>query len=55
MNEMSQKNTFLSGEGNMWYQRNKSAFTTEKQKEDFRDEYNIRKDKNYFFIKFFIN
>ena len=31
---MSQKNTFLSGEGNMWYQRNKSAFTTEKQKED---------------------
>lgn len=31
---MNQKNTFLSGEGNMWYQRNKSAFTTEKQKED---------------------
>ena len=31
---MSQKNTFLSGEGDMWYQRNKSAFTTEKQKED---------------------
>ena len=31
---MSQKNTFLSGEGDMWYQRNKSAFTTEKQTED---------------------
>lgn len=31
---MSQKITFLSGEGNMWYQRNKSAFTTKKQKED---------------------
>ncbi len=31
---MNQKNTFLSGEGNMWYQRNKSAFTPDQQKND---------------------
>lgn len=31
---MNQKNIFLSGEGNMWYQRNKSAYTTKRYKED---------------------
>lgn len=31
---MNQKNIFLSGEGNMWYQRNKSAYTPERYKDD---------------------
>ncbi len=31
---MNQKNIFLPGEGNMWYQRNKSAYTPERYKDD---------------------